>query len=304
MTTTPQPEENNHKPLSLNTFRPLRLTRSIGAIIIVIIIILSLGFFATLQSLPGEALYGIKTNILETGIGATHLRSVTKASYQVTLLEKRFAEAKKLTSLDTVSDQALDALIQNTTEHWSTLSSIASTSIDSAFPKTELLNTVNAFASIASAMEELSENDSKLLRVGDSTEEIRQEAVRLYRDRAESFVATESPETAYTYMTTQLQDVERALAAADFSTSTMRSSENYLDRVEPAVTSGNITKAILAIGETQRIITAATYLGKEYLETQAMNDTPSINESGATSTDTSTTTKLDDIATTTATSTI
>ena len=289
MTTTPQSDENIHEPLPTNPSRPLRLTRPIGVISIVIIIGLSIGVYATLQSLPGEALYGLKTNVLETGIEATHVRSASKASYQVTLLQKRFAEAKQLTFADTVSDAALDVLMKNSTSHWNSLSSIASSSIDSAFPKTDLLNTVNEFAGIASAMEELTENDPKLLRAGDSMEDIRQEAVRLYRDRAESFVATESVETTYTYLTEQLQTVEQALAVTDFSTSTMRSSDNYLDRVEPAVASGNITKAILAIGETYRIITAATYLGTEYRETKTANDTPPTDTS-ATSTDVSTTT--------------
>jgi hypothetical protein len=296
MTTKPQSEENTPESLPINPSRPPRLARPIGVIIILVIIGISLSLFATSQSLPGGALYGIKTNVLETVIGATHLRSTTKASYQVTLLEKRFAEAERLSLADTVSEKELDVLIKNTTAHWITLSSIASTSIDSAFPKTELLTTVNEFASVASAMEELTENDPKLTRVGDSMEDVRQDAVHLYRDRVESFVATETAETAYTYLTEQLQAVEQALSSVDFSTSTMRRSENYLDRIEPAVTSGNITKAILAVGETYRIITAATYLGKEYVETETQIEIPSSETSSSSP---STTTESTTTATTT-----
>lgn len=292
MTTIPEPQHTgpSHAPITSAPTNTRNWTTTLGISLGIVTIVLIVGVFATANSLPGQPLYSLKIHGLEAGVQATHVRSAQKAAYQVTRMQTRLDEVKQLATQTAVSDTALDALVESSTAHWNTLALIASTSIDSAFPKTELLTTVNEFASVAGAIEEIAENDPELVRAGDSIEDIRQDAVRLYRDRIESFVATETPETAYAYLGEQLQLVQTVLESSSFPEKTMRSSENYLDRVEPAVASGNAGKALLAVGETYRIVASATYIGDSGAAEPATPDTDTATSTPPNDTEAATTT--------------
>ncbi len=260
----PQNEENSIKQISIKPVSARKnITYQLTGLLLVCILLCSVGIYATNQSLPGDMLYGFKIKGLETLVEATHVRSKEKAAHQVTRLQKRQKEVALLTAKETIPDETVEALLNIITLHWNTLDYIASTSIDSAFPKTALLETVNEFASVAAAIEETAENHRPLIRVGDEVENIRSDAVRLYRDRARSFVATETPDTALTYLTEQLQKVETALKTPNLPESSMRTAENYLDRVLPAIAEGDYAKALVAIAEAYRFIRMATYIGTE-----------------------------------------
>lgn len=248
---------------------------------IVIVLCMIIGTAAQ-YSLPGTLLYPIKSNFIEKTTTAFHVRSMAKANYQVTLMKERLAEAKKLAQADSVSEKALTDIKKQTALHTSVLFSTIETSIDSAFPKTDMLFTLNEFASVASALEMVTEPNKNLASFGDDVETIRQDSVRLYKTRVESFVATEVPATVYAYMTENLLQVQDLLNTQDLTTRTTRSAENYLDRVEPAITEKNLGKALLAIGEAYRTVQAAIYSGVIPEETTATS-----TDSGMLSTTTS-----------------
>lgn len=239
--------------------------------------VLGLGFvgIAATRSLPSSILYPIKTNVIEKSFTALHIHSREKANYQIVLLQTRLAEAIALAAADTVSDEAIARLQARTFAQRDTLFNIIETSIDSAYPKTDVLYTLNEFSSVATALEAVSEADPELTAFGDEAETIRQDTVRLYKDRVESFVATESPVTIYTYLTEQLQTVQTELNNPDVDKDTLRSAGNYLDRVEPAVGNNDLDKAILALGESYRIIKTAVYSGVPVaVATDITNETP------------------------------
>lgn len=225
-------------------------------IVVLVGILIACGIIAlTLRSLPGESLYTLKTNVIEPLVEKMHIHSESKARYQVTRMQTRLQEIKKLRLQSTVSEKALTNITAEILKHSTTLDTVIAESIDSSFPKTDVLYTVNEFASVAGAIEAISEHDAKLQAVGDTAEDARQASEQLYKTRVKSFVQTETPQTVLDYIQTELGSVKDAFGSTDISKATIRSSSNYLDRVEPALTKSDLYTAIISIGEAYRILT-------------------------------------------------
>lgn len=232
-------------------------------LLIAFTVVLSIvGFiFAVQLSLPGEALYTIKVNTFENGVEALHLSVKDKAQYQITLMQHRLAEVKTLSTKANVSEKAITEFIDQTTKHTNTFDALIAKSIDSAFSKTDVLHTINEFSSVTSAIEAVSENNLKLISIGDSVEENRQDMVRLYKDKVTSFVQTETQQTTVEYLKAELTEVKNGLSDKNLSKKTVNLVENYLDRITGALAKNSLDRAIIAAGEAQRFIKMEKYSG-------------------------------------------
>lgn len=240
---------------SVFLFRIALVLLGIGALVL-------FALFMITQSLPGTSLYQLKTNGVERSIEKTHIYSKDKAWYQVTLMKKRLQEAKELSLQSNVSEKALADTTSQINSESAVLALIIDQSIDSAFPKTDMLSTLNEFISVAGAIEAVGEHDAKLKMLGDAAEEIRQTTNQTYKDRVKSFVQTETPQTALSYIQEELLRVKtESDNNPDLSKKAVRTVGNYLDRVEPAVLKSDYFKAIIAIGEAYRLIKIETYWG-------------------------------------------
>ncbi len=237
-------------------------TRS--AIVLLTLLILVSGIiYSSKQSLPGDRLYTLKINVLEKIEMAVHVSSKSKAIYQVTLLTNRLDEVQELNKSDTVTKEMEDIFSTELSKESDALAVLIAQSTDGAFPKTEVLSTINNFASVAGGIEAISEQNAKLVTIGDTAENIRIETVRLYKDKSLSFVQTENQETVYTFIATQLKEVKDELGNNALSTGTSRIAKTYLDRVEPALKDADLTKVIVSIAEAQRFIRIEQYAGIE-----------------------------------------
>ena len=240
-----------------------------GIVVLVGVLIAFCIIVLTLRSLPGESMYTLKTNGIEQLVEKMHIHSESKAQYQVTRMQTRLQEIKKLAFQSSVSEKALTNITTEILKHRTTLDTVVAESIDSSFPKTDVLYTVNEFASVAGAIEAVGEHDAKLQIVGDTAEDARQASEQLYKTRVKSFVQTETPQTVLDYIQTELTSVKNAFGSTDISKATIRSSSNYLDRVEPALTKSDLYTAIISIGEAYRILTIEKFGGVTASTTQS-----------------------------------
>lgn len=264
----------------------------VGISVLGLCVLIGALIYVSLQSLPGETLYSLKTNGFERIAEKTHIYSKDKAWYQVTLMKNRLKEAKKLSEQSTVSEEALTDLTTQINGESAELNRIVAEAIDSAFSKTDMLYTLNEFTSIAGAIEAIGENDEKLQTLGDAAEEVRQTTNQIYKERVKSFVQTETPQTALAYIQEELMRVKNELGNTNLSKKTVRIAGNYFDRVEPALVKSDYYKTILSIGEAYRVVTIEKYAGITIDETQEtkQNTATSTPENTATTSLQSTTT--------------
>lgn len=236
------------------TQRRMSVWNTTGIVILVVVGIVLGIIILTLRSLPGETLYTLKTSGIERVIEKMHIHSQDKAEYQVTRMQTRLQEIKKLARQSAVSEKAITDINTQIVKHRTTINTVVIESIDSAFGKTDVLHTINEFASVAGAIEAVGEHDVKLQTIGDTAEDVRQASEQLYKERVKSFVQTETPQTVFDYIQKELTDVKNEFGSTDVSKATIRSSGNYLDRVEPALTKSDLYTAIISIGEAYRIL--------------------------------------------------
>ncbi len=251
---------------------------------IVGLVLIGTAFVAfAMQSIPGDTLYSAKTSVVENVAEKLYLSNKSKASYQLTLLQHRLAEIKELSKKETVPEADTLILSSHIDTHTASLESLIGASIDSAFPKTEVLNLLNEFASVAGAIETIGEGTPKLQSVGDTAENARSASVSLYKKRALSFVQTEAPTDVYAYIALQLKTVKDDLSENAVSEDAAEKVDTYLDRVDPAIAKSDLTKVIVSIAEAYRFIAMEVYSGVVPTEEQTVQDSTQ-----ATSTETDT----------------
>lgn len=238
----------------------IRYKVPILAVLVAFFALFALGAAAH-YSLPGEPLYVIKTNVMEETVEKLHATSQSKASYQIRRMEERLREAEALSKKESVDPKAISDITAQATKHANRFEEIITKSIDSAFPKIEVMSALNRFASVSGAIETVSEGDPKLSGFGNTMEDIRAEAVNTYKKRVQSFVQTETPQTVLAYIQKDLGNVKDALNDSSIPDRTLRDAENYLDRVTAALQAQDLTKAIVSIGESYRIIAMQKYTG-------------------------------------------
>lgn len=261
-------EESKNQSPAMHTQEPISKVKSDkiytrSAIALLIFILLFGVLYSSKQSLPGDRLYTLKIDVLEKMQTAIHISTKSKALYQVTLLTNRLDEVRELNKSDSVTKEMEEIFSTQLSKESATLTTLIAQSTDGAFPKIEVLSTINNFASVAGAIEAISEQNVKLVTIGDTAENIRIETVRLYKDKSLSFVQTENQEAVYAFIATQLKEVKDELGNNELSVETSRIAKTYLDRVEPALKDADLTKVIVSIAEAQRFIRIEQYAGAE-----------------------------------------
>lgn len=271
----------------LRSFYPLsdssKKTGLIGGVVIVVVLILAI---ATAFSLPGEALHGIKTGVFEELNESVQFGVKNKAEAQVSNMEARLEEVKKLSKKENIDPDAIEALRSLINKHSSRLSALANSS-EEEFSREDALVTLSSFASVAAAIETVSENDPKLSAFGEEVEDIRRDAVNLYKDKVDNFVERSPLENIYSYIQARLQEVADKLNDPDLREETIDDAQTYIERVGPAVSELDFPRAIAAIAEAQRFIEIALYVGDmpEAATTTPSSSTGTSTPQDATSTD-------------------
>jgi hypothetical protein len=155
---------------------------------------------------------------------------------------------------------------------------------------------LNNFAAVAGAMEAIAENDPELLTFGDQIEDVRREAVNLYKDTADIFVQSTTPDIALEFIKNSLGDVSGKLGnEGGISAEAIDDAEEYIDRVALSIKDKEYAKAIYSIGEASRFIRVDEYTGVIVPLVQAPSDS---NASSTPSGDTGSTTASSSVSTT------
>lgn len=233
------------------------------------------------SSLPGSALYSIKTDIIEQLDTSVQLSDESRAHAQIRLLENRLDELKKLAKRDDISDDALAKLQTVADRHRATFMDTLGDTQSGSTTVAEL-RMIADFSHIASAMEVIAENDGRMKAFGDYVEDVRREAVNAYRDKIDRFVERETPENIFNLIATNLTAVSTALENENLTKDTINDAETYIARVEPSLTEGDYPRALNAIAEAMRFIQIDLHGAYAFIKTDANEATPNERETSTT----------------------
>jgi hypothetical protein len=245
---------------------------------VIILILLFIGFAAA-RSMPGDALYGMKT-AMEDFNGGLQLGEENRASYQADLMRVRLEEVKDLVSRNAVDADTWNTFVARVEHHKDALTkNTASESLDTKAK----LAALSDFASVADAIEQVSETDTRFAPYSDKLEDVRSEAVRGYRDTADLYASQASKDEVFTFIKDKLGEVSNALKDPNVGQEAVNDADVYVSRVEPAIQSGDLGKAIAAIEEAFRFIKVDLYAGDILTKAAPQTKTPAATSTATTS---------------------
>lgn len=277
---------NNETNRSL--FEKNRFKKIIAVVIGALVVIFGVLVAFSSQSLPGEALYGVKTQVLERLVASVQFGSNNEARNIIRNMETRLAETKELAQKDTVEQSALDALYARMLTHSEQITAVVMQE-RSDFTMEDRLFVLDDFASVAGAIEIVAENDAKLAAFAEQAEDLRRDAVNLYKDTADAFVQGGILDTVLEYIKNSLSDVSGKLGGNTISEETMDDAEEYIYRAAVAISDKRYDRAIYAVGEASRFIKMETYTGVIEPLDRSAEDSDPIESNDNTGTSTATT---------------
>ena len=139
--------------------------------LIFFLLLIAFGFIAS-RSLPGNALYGVKTGLLEGLEESVQFGTKDKAQYQVKRMEARLQEIKSLAQEETITQEEMDAFKEMVYAHQAKLSELINLP-DNGLSYPDTLFILNSFASVAAAIEGISENTPGTEALGEEMEDVR-----------------------------------------------------------------------------------------------------------------------------------
>lgn len=223
-----------------------------------ILVALVIAIVSTLNAQPGGALYGLKGSL--ENLSGEQTNGPRAAERQVSLMEKRLEETKKLAAKNDVSEKAMTDLIERMNIHLASMSEVVNQENEGA-DEQHVLAQLNRFASVAGAIEMIIENTPNLETYGETVEDIRRESVQLYKEKVDRFIEKAPLEQIYTYIKEQLADVSAQLDDPTISAGAIDDAENYLDRVATEMKKSDFPKVIVSIAEAFRFIQIDRYVG-------------------------------------------
>lgn len=275
--------ETNRSLFEKNRFKKITAV-VIGALVVIFGVLVA---FSS-QSLPGEALYGVKTQVLERLVASVQFGSNNEARNIIRNMETRLAETKELAQKDTVEQSALDALYARMLTHSEQITAVVMQE-RSDFTMEDRLFVLDDFASVAGAIEIVAENDAELAPFAEQAEDLRRDAVNLYKDTADAFVQGGILDTVLEYIKNSLSDVSGKLGGNTISEETMDDAEEYIYRAAVAISDKRYDRAIYAVGEASRFIKMETYTGVIEPLDRSAEDSDPIESNDNTGTSTATT---------------
>jgi hypothetical protein len=268
-------------PFNLNT----NTKKGLVVAIVVFLLLIVFGIIAS-RSLPGEALYGFKTSVIEELNRSVQFGTEAGANHEISRLEQRLDEIKRLKEKGPLSDSARTALENMVLKHSKAVTAAVQDQ-NSMLTPTDKLSLLERYAGVAAAMETVSESDPELTALGDFMEDRRREAVSLYREQVDRFVERETPANIFEFIKQLLSNVSNELQNGNLTENTIDDAEVYINRVGPAMAEGDYPKAINSIAEAMRFIAVEKYgANVESDEAPSTDDTSTSTEEAVTPTST------------------
>ena len=232
----------------------------VAAVTVVAILVLSI--LASI-SLPGQAFYGLKTNVFENVGGMFSWTTESKARHNLTLMRERLVEVKRLGSREPVSENAVATFSSQVQKNAQAFVLLTEGSEERTLDREVVINLTNDFASVASAIEEVAEDHESLLPVADTVGDVRRAATRRLGDEIEVYVSLAPDEDLRGFITDELQRIGDRVARGDLGEDTTNRVGRSLADVAQAIAVNDAPDAVEAIFEAKRLIAAEEYLEKK-----------------------------------------
>jgi len=230
------------------------IASKVGIVLAAIVVILAVIWFMAARSLPGSALYPLKTDFFETLDSSVQLSNEARADQHVHLLANRFNELKMLVAREEISSKAIEDLQTQVERNTQGVYEALNAEGESSLQSQNALRILEDLVGLTSAMEVIGESDARFGEFGEFMEDARREATNTYGDRVDRFVEREMPDVIYEFIKTQLTRVSRELENDTLPAEVIDDAEVYINRVAPAMSEGDLPRAINAIAEALRFI--------------------------------------------------
>lgn len=227
-------------------------------IAIIVIIILGLGW-ATMRATPESSLYTFKTSVVE-GTGAKmRVGTVAKAEYQITLLERRFKEAERLSTKSTVDESTLERLASQTEKNVTEMRTLIES--DEEYDVVAVFNIMRDASVALKAMEIVVEDNAVMAPIEERVEDYREQSDSTRRDLAYLLVATLDDEHLREYINDQLDTLSSEVSRADLQESAIDDVARYIERMQTAIKNNNAVNAVEAVSDALQVIRIEAYFG-------------------------------------------
>lgn len=200
---------------------------------------------AAQQSLPGEALYGVKVEVMEPFTELSKTTEQEKLEYNITKLQRRLAEVKQLEEEGSTESESVTLASAYVTEHVDDIITLINESDNQEISHTQVLSTLTQASGVVRAHEvaedDVYKNESPV------TTEVLKDLDTAFNAEAAAF-AKESPADALSYIETIVGEVDETLTASSTEVEKEQVNED-LEGVADSLRMGDLTEALSSISE-------------------------------------------------------
>lgn len=224
----------------------------------IIVGVLLLTYLLIIRSTPGGMFYGLKVNGIEEIGKYLHLSGAAKASYRITLLERRLAEIEQISAKQRVlSEEArtvLDTQIVESVEEFILIIETHEhiTPRERVTLLYHLTTTLYLQDTLISRFDQLESLEDVAEARSDNADDIYEGTVRL-------FVASADGLTIQSYINEELQLLLRQIDTKDTDTETRLKVNRRLQDIQEAITNDNAVIAIFKVHEALQLLYVARY---------------------------------------------
>lgn len=227
------------------------LLRYATATMAVLFVFIGTGY-ASYGSLPGDALYPIKVQVIEPAVGFSYMSEEDQLSYQTTLMGRRLAEMQELLQAKKLTEENVVTLETKVAEHGEEIGQIlANDADDSIAPETKLRALGEAVTTLRT--HEYIE-DTQISKERKSQFETTENLVSaLFANEASDF-AKKSPVDAVDYIADVIHGIDGDLTDESVASSTVGEVTGYLEDAEEALSNGDVDGALRFTGEAKQAV--------------------------------------------------
>lgn len=233
-------------------FSPLFWSRVAVAAAFVFVVTGTTGY-ASLQSVPGDMLYGVKTNVVEEAVGALQFTSESRLEYASRLLEERYAELQELRTEDALTPALLTEIAAGMDTQLGDIEAVVAEG-DEADAERILMATAEASALTRAAARLVAAEGS------DQFEEVNDAATGVHMGRLADLIATGDATEVNLYIQAQLAEIDAELGENDLSAMTTEQVDAYLDDTAEALEAGDIDGAVRRANDAVQAILTEEYV--------------------------------------------
>lgn len=209
-----------------------------------LVLFMSTGIAAD-RSLPGEALYGIKVEVMEPVTEFSKTTEQGKLEYNITKLQRRLAEVKQLEEEGSTESESVTLASSYVTKHVNDIIALINESDNQEISHTQVLSSLTEASGVVRAhgMAE----DGVYKDENSVTEEVLEDLDVAFGVEAAAF-AKENPADALSYIESIVEEVDDTLTASSSEAEKNKVNED-LEEVADSLKLGELTDALSSISE-------------------------------------------------------